>query len=320
MEDYLRSADQDELKRKREFTARSEQPDPDPYSPFSRPAILLDVASPMVDEVSPFNAPHLPYNHPAFAESASTAALPLVAPDPFGMEDDRRTFMTDDDFSKSRLDLEEGGSTSPGYGQHELEKGEKSLGGDAAGIAGEKETVEVYKETRSRKQWKFLVWCFTWWIPSFLLIWPGKMKRPDVRMAWREKVTIFMLISLLCGLVVFVVAILGNLICPREYVYGSAELASHSYSNNQDNMLVSIRGEVFDLTNFANVHYPSVVPLRSVQKYGGVDASNLFPVQVNALCNGKDGFISPWVTLDTNNVTDPNSGYHDFRACKNIST
>lgn len=227
--------------------------------------------------------------------------------------------MTDDEYAKSRLDLEEGGMYNGA---------ESTLGFDAVGEKGHpalagttvpkqaKETVEVHQETRARKQWKFLVWCFTWWIPSFLLSSIGRMKRPDVRMAWREKVTIFMLISLLCGAAVFVIAILGNLICPKEYVYSSGELQSHSYSNNQDNMLVSIRGEVFDLTSFAGVHYPSVVPTRSVQRYGGLDASNIFPVQVSALCNGKDGQVSPWVTLDTSNTTDPNAVYHDFRACE----
>jgi chitin synthase len=318
MEDYLRAADQDELKRKREFAARAGYSEPDSYSPYSRPSILLDAASSMGEEVSPFNAPPRPYNHPAYAASASTAALPLVAPDPFAMEDDRRTFMTDDEFGKSRLDLEEGGPSSPGYvTMQELEKGEKGLlGGDAAAVVGEKETVEVFKETRARKQWKFLVWCFTWWIPSFLLIWPGKMKRPDVRMAWREKVTIFMLITLLCASAVFIIAILGNLLCPKQYVFSPAELSSHAFSNNPDDMLINIRGEVFDLTNFANRHYPSIIPVRNVQKYGGVDASGLFPVQVSALCNGKDGSISPWVTLDTSNTSDNNAGYHDFRACK----
>jgi chitin synthase len=323
MEDYLRTVDQDEQKKKREFSARSAEPEADPYSPFSRPAILLaNPGSPRMPPVtSPFQATTKLYNHPAYAQTTSTAFLPLVAKDPFADDDDRKTFLTDDEFSKSRLDMEEGGAMRSPSGANSSygglndpdEKVNPALAA-AAEVKEEKETVEVYKETRARKQWKFLVWCFTWWIPSPALKYIGGMKRPDVRMAWREKVTIFMLIALLCGSAVFVIAILGNLICPKEYVYTTAELEGHSYSNNQDNMLVSIRGEVFDLTNFANVHYPSIVPVRSVQRYGGLDASNIFPVQVSALCNGKEGPVSPWVTLDTSNTTDPNAVYHDFRA------
>lgn len=110
-------------------------------------------------------------------------------------------------------------------------------------------------------------------------------------------------------------------ICPKEYVFSVPELNDRSFTNNIDSMLVSIRGEVFDLTGFAPLHHPSVVTLRNVQKYGGTDATNLFPVQVSALCGGVDGNVSPWVTLDALNTTavqDPNSIYHDFRAGRGL--
>lgn len=103
------------------------------------------------------------------------------------------------------MDLEEGGGrrkTGDFASQYELSKDMMPTADEKAGLTTEekpKETVEVYKETRARKQWKFLVWAFTWWIPTPLLSSIGRMKRPDVRMAWREKVTIFMLIMLLCG-------------------------------------------------------------------------------------------------------------------------
>lgn len=339
IEDHLRVVDQDEQKRKKEFLARPKTPEPDPYSPFSRPARVLEGASSPAPEeiVSPFGVSQKPYNHPMYAGSVSTAALPLVQADPFsnprGMddEDDRKTFLTDDEFNQSRLDLEGGGGTrtpaafstyAPSKNMFNeaggTEKGLPLLD-EKEGPENAKETVEVYKETSARKQWKFLVWCFTWWIPSFMLTSVGRMKRPDVRMAWREKVTIFMLITLLCGATVFVIVFLGNIICPKEYVYTPAELSDYSYANNAGHELVSIRGEVFDLGSFANVHYPSVVPTRNVQKYGGLDATNLFPVQVSALCNGKSGSVSPWVTLDTSNATDQNAVYHDFRAFTNDS-
>ncbi|KAG8798072.1 hypothetical protein FRC16_008063 [Serendipita sp. 398] len=55
-------------------------------------------------------------------------------------------------------------------------------------------------------------------------------------------------------------------------------------------------------------------PLRA-DDYGGTDASNLFPVQVSALCQGTTGSINPYVTLNSVNTTsDPNTQYHDFRA------
>ena len=180
------------------------------------------------------------------------------------------------------------------------------------------ETVEEVKKTWARSRWVGLTWAFTWWIPSFMLSTCGGMKRPDVRMAWREKVLINMLIWLLCGVAVFVIAILGNLICPTEHVYSTAELESHSYSTAIDNMLVAIRGEVFDLTSFAPYHLPgtAVIALKTVEAYGGTDASDIFPVQVSALCQAQDGStLSPWITLDASNTTSTTAAqYHDFRA------
>ena len=41
--------------------------------------------------------------------------------------------------------------------------------------------------------------------------------------------------------------------------------------------------------------------------------------QVSALCNGVSGSITPWVTLNSMNNTDPNSQYHDFRTFTNDS-
>jgi chitin synthase len=49
-------------------------------------------------------------------------------------------------------------------------------------------TVEVVPTSRGRMFWVIIVWALTWWVPSFCLTHVGRMKRPDVRMAWREKV------------------------------------------------------------------------------------------------------------------------------------
>jgi chitin synthase len=98
--------------------------------------------------------------------------------------------------------------------------------------------------------------------------------------------------------------------------------AKHSY--------VAIRGVVYDLNTFMPRHYPSIVPESALKKYAGMDATNLFPVQVSALCNGKDGSIDPAVTLSykptnysglslTSSGVDVNARYHDFRSFTNDS-
>lgn len=93
---------------------------------------------------------------------------------------------------------------------------------------------------------------------------------------------------------------------------------------------MAIRGQVFDLGAFMPEHYPSIIPQKDLKKYSGLDATSLFPVQVSALCQGKDGSIDPSIQLDYSptNVTglptqisdaDPNSRYHDFRHFQNDS-
>lgn len=52
------------------------------------------------------------------------------------------------------------------------------------------QTVESVKQTNRRRFWVILTWLTTWWIPSFILSKVGRIKRPDIQMAWREKFTI----------------------------------------------------------------------------------------------------------------------------------
>jgi len=146
----------------------------------------------------------------------------------------------------------------------------------------EGETTEDLKESSNRRRWVAFVWMLTWFIPNVFLIWCGRMKRMDVRQAWREKLALNIIIWFICGCAVFIIAILGNLICPTEHVFTLSELQSHSAKNSPNNIFTAIRGEVFDLTNFIPYHQRivSVVSSKSMQAYGGVDATNIFPVQV----------------------------------------
>lgn len=185
------------------------------------------------------------------------------------------------------------------------------------------EEVAAVIMSGSRKRWLAVVWLLTFYIPDFLIKWLGRMKRPDVRTAWREKLAINLLIWFSCGFVIFFIVIFPQLICPRQHVYSAAELSSYDGKKNPT-AYVAIRGEVFDLGAFIPNHYPAIVPPASLAKYAGIDATSLFPVQVSALCQGKTGSIDPTVVLDSasTNITgsasvlngaDINKKYHDFR-------
>ncbi|ORZ10887.1 chitin synthase-domain-containing protein [Absidia repens] len=171
---------------------------------------------------------------------------------------------------------------------------------------------DVLPMTGARRKWLILVWFLTWWVPSPLLEWCGGMKRKDIRLAWREKVTLCILIFLMSASMVVFIILFGPLVCPHQDVYSLNELQSKS---DKDAAFVAIRGEVFDLTKFAPHHWASeVIPEDAIFDYAGKDATNLFPLQVSALCDGTDGFISDEVVLDFQvNLTDKNAAYHDFR-------
>lgn len=192
--------------------------------------------------------------------ASSTAALPLFnksagynAPNTPGagyteseLDYDGKTFYTDEYGgrgamrSTTHLDEERGSIAPSGYTSSRPMF-------DARGISTEKdfrdagpenvETVEEIRNSPARNRWVAMTWLCTWWIPSFMLRWCGGMKRPDVRMAWREKLLIkyvvgpargtvlragpntdllyllhSMIIWFICGCAVFVIVILGNLI------------------------------------------------------------------------------------------------------------
>jgi chitin synthase len=75
--------------------------------------------------------------------------------------------------------------------------------------------VQVEGTSGVRKMWLILVWGLTWPIPGFLLSWVGRMKRKDVQLAWREKVTIFFLIFMLCATIIFYIIFFQKLLCPE---------------------------------------------------------------------------------------------------------
>ncbi|KAF2010309.1 glycosyltransferase family 2 protein [Aaosphaeria arxii CBS 175.79] len=102
--------------------------------------------------------------------------------------------------------------------------------------------------TFSRKVWVAFVWALTFWIPSPVLKWVGRMKRPDVRMAWREKLVLVFMILVFNGAIIFYIVIFGKLLCPlKDKVWDRKEVGFHQ---GESDYWVSHRGVVYDLTDF----------------------------------------------------------------------
>ncbi|KAL5113991.1 hypothetical protein ACEQ8H_008138 [Pleosporales sp. CAS-2024a] len=102
--------------------------------------------------------------------------------------------------------------------------------------------------TSSRRAWIAFVWALSFWIPSPVLQFVGRMKRPDVRMAWREKFVLFLLIIFLNTAIIFYIVVFGKLLCPnKDKVWNRAQVAQHQ---GEGDFYVSHHGVVYDLSSF----------------------------------------------------------------------
>jgi chitin synthase len=181
-----------------------------------------------------------------------------------------------------------GGVANPGI------VGTLEKSGDLEGKAIDAVTEEPV--TAVRRWWVRLAWAFTWWIPSFVLSRCGGMKRPDVQMAWREKVTICGLIALFCGVVLFWILGFGAIICPgTKTLYNAAQLGEH---NTAKSYYTAIRGEVYDLSKWAGGRHAAGVTSDVMTELAGQDLTPYFPIPLNVGCPNL--VTDPTVALQTN--------------------
>ncbi|KAI1386250.1 glycosyltransferase family 2 protein [Hypoxylon trugodes] len=147
--------------------------------------------------------------------------------------------------------------------------------------------VETSDTTLTRRIWVGFVWALTFWIPSFLLRYVGRMKRPDVRMAWREKFVLVFIIFLLNAFIVFWIVALGTLICPN---FDKAWLQSEvSYHEGADDFWVSIHGRVYDITNFWRLqHSDTNIETTNdlMQQFAGMNLDEYFVAPLPLTCPG----------------------------------
>lgn len=89
--------------------------------------------------------------------------------------------------------------------------------------------------TTQRKIWLIIVWICTWWLPDFLLKMTAccsskskekTMKNANLRMAFREKLALCILIALVNAIVVFAIFISEWLLCPETWkLYNDNQIA-----------------------------------------------------------------------------------------------
>lgn len=182
------------------------------------------------------------------------------------------------------------------YGEDPIMMSEKASNAPVRAI----DAVEEVPITATRRWWVRIVWLFTWWIPSSALSRFGRMKRPDVQMAWREKVTICSLIFLACAVILFYILAFGKLICPdMDKAWDTEELATHA---GTDDYYVAVAGKVYDLTKFYGRQHSDIansqVDSSTMLELAGQDLTPYFPIPLTLGCPGL--VTDDTVSLSTN--------------------
>ncbi|KKA27548.1 hypothetical protein TD95_002396 [Thielaviopsis punctulata] len=145
--------------------------------------------------------------------------------------------------------------------------------------------IETVPVPMRRRVWVAIVWAWTFWIPSPLLRWVGRMHRPDVRQAWREKVVLVWFIFLLNAFVLFMIIGLGNVLCPnKNKVWNLSEVSQHTASND---FYVAIHGAVYDITKFWKLNHGTTaiqVTNSQMEPLAGLDLTAYFPILLYKSC------------------------------------
>lgn len=149
--------------------------------------------------------------------------------------------------------------------------------------------VEEVPTSRSRRWWLYIVWGLTGIIPSFILRTVGRMKRPDIRLAWREKVAICLLILFFNSIVIFYIVEFGRLLCPGfDKAWDTTEVGQHQ---GDTDYWVSIQGSVYDVSNFVHGDHSDIAGQASngadtLEALAGQDLTYYFPPPLALACPG----------------------------------
>ncbi|KAI0165689.1 glycosyltransferase family 2 protein [Xylariaceae sp. FL1272] len=173
--------------------------------------------------------------------------------------------------------------------------------------------VETEEVSRGRRVWVALVWALTFWIPSFLLHYVGRMKRPDVRMAWREKFVLVWLIIFMNAVIVFFIIFFGDLLCPNfDKAWTQTEVSGRT---DDDNMWVSIHGSVYDITKFWRIQHSDSGTQTSndlMRQFAGLNLDQYFPPPLTVSCPGivTDETVQLMTNPEDTNLATLSQGLH----------
>ncbi|KAI3648403.1 hypothetical protein MP228_006257 [Amoeboaphelidium protococcarum] len=200
---------------------------------------------------------------------------------PGGVGDDDYSEDGGSDYDSTADDASAYGSEYSYMSEAETEFG-KEGGADKNGFIDESEMQAEEEEqevSAVRRNWLRTVTFFTWFIPGRCLEYAG-MKRADIQLAWREKVTLCILIVLLSALMLFFITGFTLIFCPTADQYTVSQLTEHNQP--QTDMYVAVHGLIYDVTGLRNSHTGGA---DLTNEWAGKDATACFFYPPDALCD-----------------------------------
>jgi chitin synthase len=167
---------------------------------------------------------------------------------------------------------------------------------------GDPKKIESKRITPGRRMWIAVVWTLTFWIPSPALRFVGRMKRPDVRMAWREKLVLMMIIFFLNATIIFYIVEFGRLLCPNfDKAWNAQEVSYHQGDND---FWVSIHGKVYDISKFWKLQHSDTnvkTTTANMQPFAGQNLDVYFEPPLSRACPGLN--VDNTVSMQHNDTT-----------------
>ena len=140
--------------------------------------------------------------------------------------------------------------------------------------------VREEKVSDVRRKWLCCVYALTWAIPSFCIC--AGSKRKDIKLAWREKVALCILIFLLSAISLFFIVGIGFIVCPAQKIIPNADLR---FKTDDSYPLVAIYGAVYNLQAFKSISSGNHEFATLVDRYAGQDITEGFRRSPGGYCD-----------------------------------
>ncbi|KAL5035368.1 hypothetical protein BDV3_005309 [Batrachochytrium dendrobatidis] len=114
--------------------------------------------------------------------------------------------------------------------------------------------------SKTRRNWLCCTWSLTWWVPSCILSCCCGMRFRNQKVAWREKVAMFILIAAMNAMILLFIIGIGPVLCPRRNELSPGEISALT-ELDPNSATVYMYGNYYNVYAIANDHLMKGRPL-----------------------------------------------------------